>query len=141
MMPSFTSSLEDILNLQRALSDTMGVDWFRGGISSGGGFPPINIFQEGENYILVAEVPGINRDDVSIEVNRNRVRLSGEKKIDYGENVSIHRQERSVGKFDRVFTTPFHVDADKVKAEYRNGILALYLPPAEQDKPRSINIS
>ena len=48
MMPSFTSSLENILNLQRALSNTMGVDWFGGGLSSRGGFPPINIFQEGE---------------------------------------------------------------------------------------------
>jgi len=141
MMPTFSNSLENILNLQRALSNTMGVDWFRGGVSSRGGFPPINIFQEQEHFILIAEIPGIKREDVSIEVNRNRVRVSGEKKIEYGDKISVHRQERQQGKFDRIFTTPFHIDADKVKAEYQNGILALYLPPAEQDKPRSITIS
>jgi len=141
MIPTLTNSLENILNLQRALSNTMGTDWFRGGVSSRGGFPPINIFQEGENYILIAEIPGIKHEDVSIEVNRNRVRLSGDKKIDYGKDASMHRRERQEGKFDRVFTTPFEIDADQVKAEYRNGILALYLPPAEREKPRSINIT
>ena len=141
MISTLSDSLENILNLQRALSNTMGTEWFRGGISSRGGFPPINIFQENENYIIIAEVPGIKREDVAIEVNRNRIRVSGEKKFGYGDNVSVHRRERQEGKYDRVFTTPFEIDADKVKAEYRNGILALYLPPAEQHKPRSINIT
>ena len=61
--------------------------------------------------------------------------------MDYGEGASVHRRERQTGAFDRTFATPFEIDAEKVKAEYNDGILALSLPRAEQDKPRSINIS
>jgi len=90
--------------------------------------------------VLIAEIPGISRDDVNVEIHRNRVRLSGEKKISYGEGASLHRSERETGSFDRTFTTPFEIDADSVLAEYREGILALSLPRAEQDKPRSIKV-
>ena len=61
--------------------------------------------------------------------------------MDYGEGSSVHRRERQIGAFDRTFATPFEIDAGQVKAEYHDGILALSLPRAEQDKPRSINIS
>lgn len=136
------SPLESLLNLQHALDSMTDVDnWFSGSTSSRGGFPPINIFQNDENYIVITELPGIKREDVSVEIHRNRVRLSGEKKINYASDVSPHRRERRSGKFDRTFTTPFEIDADKVKAEYRDGILALFLPRAEHEKPRSVRIS
>jgi HSP20 family protein len=130
------------LNLQQALSNIgSGDPWFSGSTSNQNTFPPINIFQDENKYVLVAEIPGIKSDEVNIEIHRNRVRLSGEKKIHYGDEVSVHRRERQAGKFDRTFTTPFEIDADNVKAEYRDGILALSLPRAEQDKPRSIKIN
>jgi len=136
------SPFESLLNLQRALADIgTGDSWFSGGTSNRSGFPPINIFQNKDEYVLIAEIPGISREDVNLEIHRNRVRLSGEKKIDYGENVSVHRSERAAGRFDRTFTTPFEIDADRARAEYRDGILALSLPQAEQDKPRSIKVS
>ena len=137
-----TDPFEGLLKLQQALANmTAGDSWFTDSISSRGGFPPINIFQQQDNYILVAEIPGIKRDDINVEVHRNKVRISGEKKIDYGNDVSIHRRERLAGRFDRTFSTPFEIDAGNVKAEYRDGILALYLPRAEHEKPRSVKIS
>ncbi|MCP4295218.1 MAG: Hsp20/alpha crystallin family protein [Proteobacteria bacterium] len=134
--------LKGLFSLQQALADIdSGDGWFSGSTSNRGGFPPINIFQDKDDYVMIAEIPGIKRENVNVEVHRNRVRLSGEKKIHYGDDVSVHRSERQDGRFDRTFATPFEIDADSVKAEYQDGILALSLPRAEQDKPRSITVS
>jgi len=142
MVIGTTYPLGSLLNLQRALSGmASGDNWFADATTTRGGFPPINVFKQEDHYVMIAEIPGIKREDVNVEVHRNRVRLSGEKKIDYGDGVSLHRRERQAGHFDRTFATPFEIDAGKVKAEYRDGILALYLPRAEQDKPRSISVS
>ena len=137
-----TDPFEGLLRLQQALGNmATGDSWFSDSLSSRGGFPPINIFQDGDNYVLVTEIPGLKSKDINVEVHRNKVRLSGEKTIDYGNDVSVHRRERLAGGFDRTFSTPFEIDADNVKAEYRDGILALYLPRAEHEKPRSVRVS
>lgn len=141
MVRLFTNPIDNLLTLQKALADTMTSDWFGSGLSSRGGFPPINIFQQDGDYAIIAELPGVDRKDIDIDVQRNRIRISGQKQVDYGEGASVHRRERQTGAFDRTFATPFALDADKVRAEYNDGILALSLPRAEQDKPRAINIS
>lgn len=137
-----TDPFEGLLRLQQALGNMATRDtWFTDSISSRGGYPPINVFQDKDNYVFITEIPGIKREDVNVEIHRNKVRISGEKKIDYGDEVSVHRRERLAGGFDRTFSTPFDIDAGNVKAEYRDGILALYLPRAEHEKPRSVKIS
>ena len=100
----------------------------------------MNIFRKGDDLVLIAEVPGISKSDLEVQVKGRTIRLAGTKAVRYGENVSLHRRERLAGRFDRSVTLPVEVDADGVKAEYRDGILALFLPRAEQDKPRSIKI-
>ena len=90
--------------------------------------------------MLIAEVPGISKSDLDVQVKGRTIRLAGTKVVKYGENASLHRRERLAGRFDRSITLPVEVDADGVKAECRDGILALFLPRAEQDKPRSIKI-
>ena len=137
-----TNPFEGLLKLQQALATMATRDsWFTDSISSRGGFPSINVFQDTNHYVLVTEIPGIKSDDVNVEVHRNKVRISGEKKINYGSEVSIHRRERMEGSFDRTFSTPFEIDADNVKAEYRDGVLALFLPRAEHEKPRTVRVS
>lgn len=137
-----TDPFEGLLRLQQALANMATRDtWFSDSISSSGGFPPINVFQDKDNYVLITEIPGLKREDVNVDVHRNKVRISGEKQINYGDEVSIHRRERLAGGFDRTFSIPFEIDADNVKAEYRDGILALYLPRAQHEKPRSVKIS
>jgi len=140
MVMKFGYPFDSILNIQRALEDSMTSDWFGPSTSSRGGFPPINVFTEDDNYVVIAELPGVSRDAINVEIHRKQVRLSGKKEISYGEKVSIHRREREAGNFDRTITLPFKVDVDNVKAEHRDGILALHLSRAEQDKPRSIAI-
>jgi HSP20 family protein len=68
------------------------------------------------------------------------IRISGKKTVSYREGVSVHRRERVSGEFDRTLTIPIQIDPDGIKAEYHDGVLALFLPRAESDKPRSIKI-
>lgn len=137
---AYNSSLENILRMQRALEGAMSSDWFGPSTSSRGGFPPVNVFQSDGRYIVIAELPGVRHEDIDVEINRNKVRLSGKKSIDYGDNISMHRRERQAGEFDRTLTLPFEIGVDEVQAEYRDGMLALRLPPAEAHKPRKVTI-
>ena len=70
----------------------------------------------------------------------NTIRLAGKKSVSFPENVSVHRRERISGEFDRTLSLPVQLDPDRIKAEYRDGILALFLPRTERDKPRMIKI-
>ena len=106
-----------------------------------GAYPPINIFQQGHDFVAVVELPGVRREDLSIEAKDGTIRISGKKTLDYGEGVSIHRRERLEGTFDRTITLPVQIDPDRIKAEYKDGILALFIPRAESDKPRSIQVA
>jgi len=83
----------------------------------------------------------LNKSDLRIEVKGRTIRIAGTKSISSSGKASIHRRERRGGSFDRAVTVPVEIDADRVKAECRDGILALYLPRAERDKPRSIQVS
>ena len=71
----------------------------------------------------------------------NAIRVSGKKAISYPDGVSVHRRERSAGRFDRTLTVPMQIDAEAIKAEYRDGVLALLIPRAESDKPRTVPIN
>ena len=136
-MPDPFGSLFDF---QATLDALRASDWLAGGPSGAGAYPPINVFRKGEDYVLLAELPGIARSDLEIQAKNNSVRLAGVKKISYPEKAGIHRRERLTGHFDRVLTLPFEIDADRTKAEYRDGMLALFLPQAESDKPKRVEI-
>jgi HSP20 family protein len=139
-MALFPGPFNTLLGLQEALEALRTSSWLQSGPSGGGSYPPLNIFRKGDDLMLIAEVPGISKSDLDVQVKGRTIRLSGTKAIKYAENASLHRRERSAGRFDRSVTLPVEVDADGVKAECRDGILALFLPRAAQDKPRSIKI-
>ncbi len=140
MANMFSNPFDPLHNLQRALESSMSSDWFGVGTSSRGAFPPINVFQDEDGYLVVAELPGVGRDNIDVQVHKNQLRLVGKKARDYGEGVSIHRRERESGQFDRTLTIPVEIDADGIKAEYRNGVLAVHVPPAASEKPRSVQV-
>lgn len=135
------NALDALFDFQRALDARLQSDWLNGATAGAGAYPPINVFQQGENLVAVLEVPGVNKDDIRIEAKDNAIRVSGKKSIRYPEGVSVHRRERLTGTFDRTLTVPMQIDADAIKAEYRDGVLALFIPRAESDKPRSIRIN
>ena len=111
------------------------------GVSSGGAYPTMNVFRKGDDIVAIIEVPGVRKSDLDIKIERNTLRISGSKSVEYGDKVATHRRERAAGRFDRAVTLPIDIDTDKIRAECRDGILALYLPRAERDKPRSIAVS
>jgi HSP20 family protein len=135
------SPLDAVFDFQRALESRLQSDWLRGATTGTGAFPPINVFQQGDNLVAIIELAGVNKSDLEIQAKDNTIRISGRKTVAYPEQVSLHRRERLAGIFDRTLTVPIQIDADRIKAEYRDGVLALFIPRAESDKPRSININ
>jgi HSP20 family protein len=105
-----------------------------------GAFPPINVFQQGDDILAIIELPGVDKDNLRIEAKDDTIRISGTKASAYEEGVSVHRREREFGQFDRTLSVPIKLDPDNIKAEYQNGVLALLLPRAQSDKPRTITI-
>ncbi len=141
MYPSFGDPFETLFALQRALDSRIASDWMGRGTAAIGSFPPINIFQKGDDFVAVVELPGIEKNDLEIEAKENTIRICGKKAIAYGEQASVHRRERISGVFDRTLSVPIQIEPGGIKAEYRDGILVLFIPRAEADKPRSIKVS
>ena len=137
----YSDPFEALFQFQRALDAYRSSDWLGSSLSGGGGYPPINVFHKGEHLVVITEVPGINKSDLQIQVKGKTIRIAGTKAIQYGDDASLHRRERLAGSFDRTIALPVEINADQVRAECRDGILALYLPRAEQDRPKSITIS
>ena len=132
---------EALFDFQRALESRLESDWLRGATAGTGAFPPINVFQQGDNLVAILELPGVNKNELDIQAKDNTIRISGKKRIAYEGGVSLHRRERHSGLFDRTLTVPIQIDPDRIKAEYRDGVLALFIPRAEGDKPRTISIN
>ena len=141
MWRSFSSAFDTLLALQESMEHAMHEDYFGVNTTSRGVYPPFNIFEKGENLVLVAELPGYQKESLNLEVKGNLLRIAGERNLDYGKDVSRHRIERRSNRFDRSLKLPFRVEAEQIKAEYNNGLLVLSLPRAESDKPKQIAIN
>jgi HSP20 family protein len=136
-----SNALDALFDFQRALESRLESDWLRGATAGTGAFPPINVFQQGDNLVAIIELAGVDKSDLEIQAKDRTIRISGKKNVAYPEKVSVHRRERLSGTFDRTLTVPIQIDAERIKAEYRDGVLALFVPRAESDKPRSISIN
>ncbi len=139
-MIMYADPFEALFAFQRALENRLSSDWLGNSTTGEGGYPPMNAFQQGDNLVLIVELPGVAKNDLNIEAKENTLRISGRKSVEYPENASVHRRERLEGAFDRTFAVPMQMDPDRIKAEYNDGLLALLIPRAEQDKPRTIQI-
>jgi len=135
----FLDPVDALLQFQQALDAFRTSGWLASSPSGSGAYPPLNVFRRGDDLVVIAEVPGTRKSDLQIQVKGNTIRIAGNKSVEYGETASLHRRERLAGIFDRAITVPVEIDADNVKAQCR-GILALYLPRAERDKPKTIAI-
>jgi HSP20 family protein len=140
-MAMFPDGFDALLTLQQALDSFRTSGWLAAGPSGGGAYPPVNMFRKGDDFIIITEVPGIKKSDLEVQAKGNTIRLSGTKHVNYPEKAGLHRRERLAGRFDRAVTLPVEIDPDGVKAECRDGILAVFLPRAERDKPKSIQVA
>ena len=106
-----------------------------------GVFPLTNVTEDKDNYYVRAELPGINTDDLDIQVTEKSISISGERKIPVeGNNVTYHRRERDAGKFSRSINLPEDIDTGNVDASLKNGVLTVIIPKAEIAKPRQIPV-
>jgi HSP20 family protein len=140
-MALFGDPFDALSSLQRALDTFRTSSWLSQGPSGGGSYPPMNVFRKGDDFVVITEIPGVQKSDLEIQVKGNTIRLAGTKSVGHPEKASLHRRERLQGRFDRAVSLPVEIAADGVKAEYHDGILALFLPRAERDKPRSIRVA
>ncbi len=104
--------------------------------------PALDLYQSNDDVVAVVELPGMNKENIEISLHDGMLTISGERKdesADEGKNDS--RTERLVGKFRRSITLPTRVDASKVNASYKDGVLTVTLPKAEEVKPKQIQVN
>jgi len=103
-------------------------------------WPEVNIYSNENEYMAVAKAPGFDKDDISLSLKDNSLRITGERKAEIIEEANYHLKERKAGKFERNFLLDEKVDAGKITAEIKNGILLVKIPKSPESKPVKIEI-
>jgi len=104
--------------------------------------PALDVFEDKDNVFVKAELPGMKREDIEVSLHDNTLSISGERKAENNhKDAEVYRSERFVGRFQRTISLPWAVASDKVKAEYKVGILTVTLPKTEEAKPKQIDVS
>ena len=105
-------------------------------------FPPVNLYESADGYVLTAEIPGVKSEDLEVSVEDERITIGGQRAIEYPSDgsTSLHRRERQTGVFRRAFNLPEPADSEKTEAVFRHGILMVRIPKAESHQPRRISV-
>ena len=136
---------DDLIRIQermnRMFEDSLTRPRGDGELLSGHWVPAVDIYETPERVILVADLPGVEEDDIQVRIENNTLVLSGERRMKKDVNQeNYHRVERGHGTFHRSFTLPTTIDHDAIRAEHRDGVLEVSLPKSEGSKPRKIQI-
>lgn len=111
------------------------------GAAAMGVYPPVNVFDAVEAYVVKAELPGVLPEQVDVSVEDDTITLKGERAFaEPSRDVAYHRREREQGQFRRVVRMPGRLAADEAKAEYRDGVLTIRVPKAKETRPRRVEI-
>ncbi len=104
--------------------------------------PALDVYEDKDNVYVRVELPGMKKEDIELSLHNGSLSVSGERKSDDAfKNAEVYREERFFGRFQRTVTLPTPVQSDKVKAQYKDGILTVSLPKAEEAKPKHIELS
>jgi HSP20 family protein len=107
-----------------------------------GWMPALDVHEDKEEFTVRVELPGMKREDIEVSLQNGALVISGERKEEKViKEAQVHRQERYFGKFSRALTLPTAVAGDKVKAAYKDGVLTVTLPKAEEAKPKQIAVT
>jgi HSP20 family protein len=107
-----------------------------------GWIPAFDVYEEKDNFVVKAELSGMKKEDINVSLHDGSLIISGERQAEIpGEGTEVYRAERYFGKFQRAVTLPAMVAADKVKAQYKDGILTITLPKSEEAKPKQIEVN
>ena len=105
-------------------------------------FPPLNVWSGEHDTVIAAELPGVAPEDMDIDVDGPVLTIRGARHAPESvANAAAHRRERGYGNFARAITLPYAIDTEKVQAECRDGVLTVYLPRPEAEKPKRIRIA
>ena len=110
------------------------------GLPTAAWHPTVDVAERDDAYVITADLPGMNREDISVKVTDNALTLSGQRKSEMSDE-KAHRVERSYGRFSRSFALPSAVKDGGISAEYKNGVLTVTLPKAAGTEPRQIAVS
>jgi HSP20 family protein len=139
--------LRDIHELQHRVLNALGTapgtagNGERESLATAEWVPVVDIVEDDKEYLVKAELPEVTRDNVHVTVENGRLILKGERRFEKEESgKKYHRVERSYGTFLRSFNLPENADAEKVEAEFKDGVLFVHLPKLEKAKPREIEV-
>ncbi len=136
----FRNPLDEVQQMRRQLEQLFENAGATNRGMGAGVFPPVNLAEDKNNYFVRAELPGLEANELDIQVSANNLAISGERKIAAEEGARYHRREREAGTFSRMIGLPGDVDTDKVDAKLENGILTVVIPKAEAAKPKQISV-
>jgi len=103
--------------------------------------PAFDVYEEKDNYVVKAELPGMKREDINVSIQGGDLVISGERKSETtNERAEVYRSERYFGKFQRAVSLPTTVSPANVRAEYKDGVLTITLPKSEEAKPKQIEV-
>jgi len=137
---SFPTFLRDMRRFQDEMNQLLDTSW-PGTSYRTGAIPAMNVYTSSEDALVTVEVPGVDIKDLDINVVGNNLTINGMREQEpESDAITYHRQERTMGSFSRAVELPFPVEAEKVEASLANGILKIFLPRAEADKPRQIQV-
>lgn len=143
-LPASTSPFSGLRQVNRILDEALGA--FGDAVENGGTIasawvPACDVFEGRETLKIMMEVPGVASEDIKLSLENNRLSIRGEKRQAAEEQTErVHRYERSYGSFERVFTLPTTVDAERIEARVDQGVLTVLLPKVERARPREIPV-
>ncbi len=137
---------KEMSTLQNRMNSLFSEPFFGNGgddtdLSMGSWYPAVDMFDNGDKIVIKAELPGLDKKDISVDLKERVLTLSGERNYDNEvKEENYYRRERASGKFKRVFSLPSDVDSDKIKADFKDGVLKIEIPKPEAQKPKQIAI-
>jgi len=138
--------IRDTFSLRNHMNRVFGDFYFptnreEGDLSMWNWNPVVDVYDNDDNIVLKAEIPGIDKKDIVIDVKGRVLTLKGERSSDNEvKEDNYYRRERCFGKFERAFTLPVNVEPDKIKANYKDGVLEIEIPKPEEKKPKQIMV-
>lgn len=136
MMNNWTNMIDAILS--QAQTEFNGLGQWQS--YAKGQAPLVNIYVEGDQAVVTAEIPGMDKADLNLEVKDDQLRIQGKRLVEKKEGQEVYHRERASLEFDRTVTLPFKADPEQVKASYDLGVLTVELTHAEEDRPKKIEI-
>ena len=135
----------EMSTLQHRINHLFNEPFYRGGdedeLCMGIWHPAVDMFDDDDKIVIKAELPGMDKKDISVDIEDRVLTLSGERNYDNEvEEENYYRRERATGRFKRSFHLPADVDADQIKADFKDGVLKVEIPKPDEQKPKKITV-